>query len=102
VLQLSIFEVTHPDDRAFDLQTFKSRAQTTDDRYVVEKRLIRKDGGVIWARVASSTVRDSAGRFLYGIRVLQDITKHKQAEARQSTAQLGAALRAALSAARSS
>ena len=45
--------------------------------------MVRKDGRVIWVDVRSSTVRDAAGRFLYGIRVVQDISERKQAELRQ-------------------
>jgi PAS domain S-box-containing protein len=82
LLGLSVFDVTHPQDRQSDLAAYRLHA-TSGDRYVVEKRLIRKDGAVIWVRVASSTVRDSAGRFLYGIRVMEDITERKRAEAGQ-------------------
>jgi PAS domain S-box-containing protein len=81
LLRLTVFDVTHPDDRDADVETF--RRQTTvspDKRYAVEKRLVRKDGGIIWVSVASSTVRDGAGRFLYGIRVMQDITARHNAE----------------------
>jgi PAS domain S-box-containing protein len=78
LLQLTVFDVTHPDDREQDIEKFHRQTSVPDDRYMVEKRLIRKDGGVIWVAVTSSTVRDSAGRFLYGIRVMQDITERKR------------------------
>ena len=51
--------------------------------YSIEKRFIRKDGRVIWMAVRSSTVRDATGHFLYGVRVVQDITERKEAEERQ-------------------
>jgi len=51
--------------------------------YSIEKRFIRRDGRLIWMGVRSSTVRDHSGKFLYGVRVVQDITEHKEAEARQ-------------------
>ena len=38
---------------------------------------------MIWCSIRSSTVRDAAGRFLYGVRVVQDITARKEAEERQ-------------------
>src|SRR5262249_20605443 len=44
---------------------------------------IRKGGRIIWIDVRSSTVRDAMGHFLYGIRVVHDITERKQAELRQ-------------------
>ena len=83
LLTMSIFEVTHPDDREWDSDTYREQARGKGAGYIVEKRLIRKDGRVIWIDVRSSTVRDAAGRFLYGIRVVHDITDRKQAEMRQ-------------------
>jgi PAS domain S-box-containing protein len=78
LLQLTIFDVTHPDDRDSDLQTFERQAAEGSSRYGVEKRLIRKDGRIIWVAVTSSTVRDAAGRFLYAIRVMRDITTQRR------------------------
>jgi PAS domain S-box-containing protein len=80
LLKLTVFDVTHPDDRKEDVEKFQRQTSVPDDRYTVQKRLIRKDGGIIWVAVTSSTVRDSAGRFLYGIRVMQDITARKHAQ----------------------
>jgi PAS domain S-box-containing protein len=83
LLKLSVFDITVPDDRTSDLDSYRAQIQGGRDRYTVEKRLICRDGRVIWVTVASSSVRDSAGNFLYGIRVMQDITERKQAETRQ-------------------
>jgi PAS domain S-box-containing protein len=83
LLRLTVFDVTHPEDREQDLTLYREQAAGRREGYVREKRVIRKDGRVIWVDVRSSTVRDAAGRFLYGIRVLQDISDRKQAEARQ-------------------
>jgi PAS domain S-box-containing protein len=83
LLKLTMFDVTHPEDRGLDLARYREQAAGNQDGYVAEKRLVRKDGSVIWVDVRSSTVRDAAGRFLYGIRVVQDISDRKQAETRQ-------------------
>jgi PAS domain S-box-containing protein len=83
LLQRTIFEVTHPDDLTDDRFAFREQTIRPDDRYTVEKRLLRKDGTVIWVSVASSSVFDTAGSFLYGIRVMRDITGRKRAEERQ-------------------
>ena len=80
LLNLSIFDVTHPDDRDSDVDSFERQTAGARGRYAVEKRLIRKDGRIIWVAVTSSTVRDSAGRFLYGIRVMRDITSGRHAQ----------------------
>ena len=51
--------------------------------YSLEKRFVRADGRVIWISMRSSTVRDADDNFLYGVRVVQDITERKEAEERQ-------------------
>jgi PAS domain S-box-containing protein len=81
LLQLTVFDVTHPDDRPADRNCFQDQVGGPDGAYEIEKRLICKDGRVIWASVVSSSVYDSEGRFLYGIRVMQEITARKRAEA---------------------
>jgi PAS domain S-box-containing protein len=81
LLGLSVFDVTHPDDRPGDRASFEQQAAAEQPAYAVEKRLVRKDGAVIWVNVSSSTVRDADGRFRYGIRVMRDITERKRAEA---------------------
>jgi PAS domain S-box-containing protein len=79
LLQLNVFDLTHPEDRESDLDSFERQTAGAGNRYAVEKRLIRKDGRIIWVSVTSSTVRDGAGRFLYGIRVMRDITSGRHA-----------------------
>jgi PAS domain S-box-containing protein len=80
LLGLTVFDVTHPDDREFDVGAFERRTVDAGTRYAVEKRIIRKDGRIIWVSVTSSAVRDAAGRFLYGIRVMWDITDRRRAQ----------------------
>ena len=80
LLELTIFDVTHPEDRPRDENSFSNQLDGESDRYVIEKRLVRKDGAIIWVNITSSTVRDAQGRFRYGIRVMQDITERKRAE----------------------
>ncbi|MFO1327936.1 MAG: PAS domain S-box protein [Rubrivivax sp.] len=50
--------------------------------YREEKRLVRKDGTVIWAEISASVVRDDDGRPLRVVAVLHDTTaRHQAAEA---------------------
>jgi len=74
---------THPDDRDVDDELYRRQVAGDIGFYSIEKRFIRKDGRIIWIAVRSSTVRDSAGHFLYGVRVVQDVTERKEAEERQ-------------------
>jgi PAS domain S-box-containing protein len=74
---------THPDDRDVDDELYRRQVAGDIGFYSIEKRFIRKDGRMIWIAVRSSTVRDPGGHFLYGVRVVQDVTERKEAEERQ-------------------
>lgn len=78
-----LFVRTHPDDRDVDEELYRRQVKGEIGFYSIEKRFVRRDGRVIWCSIRSSTVRDTAGRFLYGVRVVQDITARKEAEDRQ-------------------
>ena len=84
LLGRTLFEVTHEEHLEVDRD--RVRRQVTGDLegcYAVEKRFIRGDGQIGWAAVSASAVRDPMGRFLYGVRVVQDITERKLAEERR-------------------
>jgi PAS domain S-box-containing protein len=78
-----LFGRTHPDDRDLDEELYGRQVAGDLGFYSIEKRFIRPDGRVIWIAVRSSTVRDATGHFLYGVRVVQDVTERKEAEKRQ-------------------
>jgi PAS domain S-box-containing protein len=83
LLKWRLFGRTHPDDRDVDAELYRRQVAGDIGFYSIEKRFVRKDGRVIWIAVRSSTVRDAAGGFLYGVRVVQDVTERKEAEERQ-------------------
>jgi PAS domain S-box-containing protein len=78
-----LFSRTHPDDRDVDEELYRRQVKGEIGFYSIEKRFVRKDGRVIWCAIRSSTVRDANGQFLYGVRVVQDVTARKEAEERQ-------------------
>ncbi len=78
-----LFARTYPADRDTDEELYRRQVRGELGFYSIEKRLVRKDGRAIWCAIRSSTVRDAAGNFLYGVRVVQDITERKEAEDRQ-------------------
>ena len=83
LLGWKLFARTHPDDRDVDEDLYRRQVKGEIGFYSIEKRFVRKDGRVIWCSIRSSTVRDAGGHFLYGVRVVQDITARKEAEDRQ-------------------
>jgi len=78
-----LFRDTHPDDADPDREAFRKQVAGDLKFYSVEKRLIRKDGRVIWLSVRSSPVWANDQQLLYIVRVVQDITERKAAERRQ-------------------
>jgi PAS domain S-box-containing protein len=81
LLKLSFHDVTHPEDREADLARYEQQQQRQLDAYTIEKRCVRKDGKMIWVHVAASMTRDELGRPLFGIRIIQDVTERRRAEA---------------------
>src|SRR5262249_61259748 len=47
LLQLSIRDITHPEDRAVDFERFKRLSRVEGSEYYAEKRDVRDSGGVI-------------------------------------------------------
>jgi len=83
LLNNRLFRHTFKDDIDPDRDAWTRQAAGEIDFYSVEKRFTRRDGRIIWMSVRSQSVRDPDGRFLYAVRVVQDITARKVAEQRQ-------------------
>ncbi|MBN9518041.1 PAS domain S-box protein [bacterium] len=80
LLALTFQEVTHPDDLASDLAHVRQLLTGELDTYQMEKRYVHTAGHTVWALLSVSLARDSAGRPLYFISQIQDITDRKRAE----------------------
>ena len=80
LLRMRVSEVTHPDDRQKDTEAFQQvvRGETPD--YHLEKRYMRKDGGLAWVNVNMTVLRDSTGQPTRTIATIEDITKRKQTQ----------------------
>jgi len=87
-------EFTHPDDIEADWKLYKEVADGKRDRYVIEKRYIKKDGQVMWGQLIVSRVESKDGEPTdYMVAMVEDITERKRAEAeREKLRQLEADL----------
>ena len=72
-------EITHPEDREIGNQEFAEIQAGVRQAFTMEKRYIRKDGVVYWARLSISAVRDPAGKLLYMVAITEDIDQEKRA-----------------------
>ena len=78
----SWLDITHPDDLAESEAVFNRLMAGATDECTLDKRLIRKDGSVLYVRVAPCAVRNDDGSLAYTVSMVEDITERKQAEAR--------------------
>ena len=70
------------EDETVDLDFHKKLLSGKQDHYQIEKRYIRKEGGVVWGRENVSLVRDTGGNPQYTIHMVENINEWKQLEAR--------------------
>lgn len=82
LLELGFADLSHPDDRSEDIARYREQVASKLDSYSMEARYLRKDGSEILVQILSSPVRNADGRFEYGVRIVQDITERRRAEAR--------------------
>jgi PAS domain S-box-containing protein len=80
LLGRSIFDPDLSENLEEDLAQFRRQVTGEIDRYTIEKRCKRRDGGKLWVSITSASVRDEEGRFLYAVRVQQDIGARKSVE----------------------
>lgn len=79
-------DVTHPDDIEAELDNMRAMLDGRSDSFTMEKRYIRKDGGIVWGRLKAGVIRDADGQPKHAVRMIEDITERKQAERRQRLA----------------
>ncbi len=81
LLGMSVHDLTHPEDRprsdGLNAQLQAGRLRT----FEYEKRCLKRDGSPLWVQVAISAVHDDAGRYLYSVGTIVDISARKAAEA---------------------
>ena len=77
---LTFLDITHPDDIERCERPFRQMVGGEIPSYVIEKRYIRKGGGLTWARISSTLVPDSANQPAQAVVIVENITERKRAE----------------------
>jgi PAS domain S-box-containing protein len=75
-------QITHPDDRGEDMARYRDQVAGRRDSYSLDKRYRSKAGADVFVEVLSSSVRAPDGTFLYGVRVVKDVSDRRRAEQR--------------------
>lgn len=78
--QMHFHVLTHPEDRTLNANRHERVSQGKPNSSQITKRIIRKDGEIIWVTSDMSTVYDAKGFPLFMINIYQDITDLKRAE----------------------
>jgi PAS domain S-box-containing protein len=74
-------DVTAPEDIPDNQLKFRELVSGAVDRYQMEKRYVRKDGGYVWGRLSVSAVRDASGVMVHTVAMIEDVNEEKQREA---------------------
>ncbi|KJD35884.1 histidine kinase [Tamlana sedimentorum] len=67
-------QITHKNDLVADLSYMKELLDGVIENYQMDKRYFHKNGQIIWASLCVSLVRNEAGKPLYFISQIEDIT----------------------------
>jgi PAS domain S-box-containing protein len=80
LLGMNLQTVTHPEDRAETQRNMQELASGRISSYVVVKRYVRKDGGVIWANVTVSRLWGEGDEPNFAMAAVEDVTDRKHTE----------------------
>ena len=80
LLASSFQELTHPDDLAASLEQLQRALSGKIETFQQSKRYLLPDGGIMWALLTLTIVRDPDGVPLHFVAQIQDITARKTAE----------------------
>ena len=80
LLDLDMLSVTHPDDVERERVLTQELFENERSEYSLDKRFIRADGSVVWARFRAHVLRDDRGAPLYGLGLAADITAEQAAQ----------------------
>jgi PAS domain S-box-containing protein len=75
-------QLTHPDDIALNIALRDEVLSGVRDSFIMEKRYLKKDGGILWTRCSVSAARNANREITMLIVVAENITEQKHAEAR--------------------
>lgn len=81
---ITLEQVTHPDDKSVMRRRVKNLIKNKNSEYHIERRYIRKDKTIFWARLSASIVYDEDWKIKSIIGIVIDITDRKVMDAQLS------------------
>ncbi|NQE32721.1 PAS domain S-box protein [Microcoleus asticus] len=80
LLSRTWMDVTYPEDIDADLEQSKQLFAGEIDSFKMEKRLLHKDGNVVWVNITVSLIKEPLSGAIYNVVVTEEISDRKQAE----------------------
>jgi len=77
--QFSFVELTHPDDLEKNLELHRQFYNYEIDQFTIEKRYIRKNGSIFWARTTARHLPQTEGSRQRTVGMIEDITEEMAA-----------------------
>ncbi|MEG3918916.1 PAS domain S-box protein [Microcoleus sp. T3_A4] len=81
LLSRTWMDVTYPEDIDADLEQNKKLFAGEIDSFKMEKRLLHKDGTVVWVNITVSLIQEPLSGAIYNVVVTEDISDRKATEA---------------------
>tara|TARA_R110000751_G_scaffold126574_4_gene228504 strand:- start:1095 stop:4229 length:3135 start_codon:yes stop_codon:yes gene_type:complete len=78
LIKLTFQDITHPDDLDTDMALLQELINGKRDHYQMDKRYFHKDGHIVYILLAVSIVKNQAGKVLYFISQIIDISESKK------------------------
>jgi PAS domain S-box-containing protein len=85
--QMTLLDVTHPDDRAEFLRVIAGADAGNLDEFVLDARYVRRNSGVFWARTVGAVLHDERGAVTDRVAIIEDSTEKKDTELRRAEQQ---------------
>ncbi len=85
--ELTVQDITHPDDIDTELEKIDQLISGKLSSFSLEKRYLRRDRSIIWVHATVSLMRAPSGEPRYIIKVVQDISVRRRAEAEREEAE---------------
>lgn len=80
LLSKTIVSVAHPEEREQAKKSIPAILASGVKNQIIEKRLIRKDGSIIWASISVALIQDLEGKPEYLVANFQDMTERNKFE----------------------
>ncbi|NRR90098.1 PAS domain S-box protein [Winogradskyella undariae] len=80
LMSMKVQDITHPDDEEFSKELRDQLLNGKIDKFNVEKKYIKKDGNIFWAKTNVTAVRNKVGEIDYQVVTIEDVSKEREAK----------------------